>query len=100
MLVASSTFAGSNFQDRVANCVNTSIAYARYATMAGYAVDSDHAAFIAYIQQIADKNETPEAKALIVHLGELAWKSREHKSVQEDTLKMFTDCYSGLGLKL
>lgn len=92
---------GPNFQERVSNCVNTSVAYSRYATMANDALDTDHAAFIAFIQEIADKNSTPEAHAIIINLGKLAWANRGHKTtVQEDTMKMFNECYDNLGTKL
>ena len=100
ILIATPTFAGDKFSDQVAGCVYESVAYARYATMAAMASDSDHAAFMAFIQQIADKNDSPEAHALILSLGEQAWRSRRQKTAQADAMDIFTKCYSELGLKI
>lgn len=90
----------ATFQEQVAGCANQSIAYGRYATMADLADDDDHAAFIAFIQQIADKNPTEEGRAFILRIGKQAWSQRGQKNVQVEALKVFNECYDKLGMKL
>lgn len=87
-----------NFLEGIDDCVKATIAFTRFAQIATDAQEKDKPAFVAYIQQIADTNEDPEAKAAIVGLGELAWQVRG-KSVQATAQAFYGKCYTKLQTK-
>lgn len=88
-----------NFEEQIEFCVSMSTEYTQLATMADDAQDSDHAAFVAFVQQEAESFHNEKAKQSIIHIGQLAWLSRGH-DIHGNAIKMFKECYSHLGTKL
>lgn len=87
-----------SFFDQITGCVNISVVFTQFATLAETTPDNEKPAFLAYIQQVADRNQNPRTKAFIVNLGDLAWASRG-ESVRAQAMKLYEDCFNSLGTK-
>lgn len=87
------------FFQEITGCVNMSVAYAQYAAFANNTPDSDKAAYMILIQQIADKNQSPRIKEIVKHLGDLAWSARG-RSIQADAMDLYQTCFNRIGKKI
>lgn len=98
MLPALAMARGPSFLDQIHSCVESTVKYTEFATLADDSQDSDHGAFTAFVQQEADAQGNPAVKQLFISLGNLAWLSRGH-DVHQDAMAMYDKCYSKLGTK-
>lgn len=88
-----------SFIQQLHNCTNLAVGYTEFAMYAEQAKESDHATFIAFVQQIAQDNREPY-KSLIIMLGQKAWAHKAKDDVHEQAMSVFDQCASHLGTKI
>lgn len=90
---------GPTFVDQIHSCVETTVKYTEFATLADDSKDADHGAFTAFVQQEADAQGNPSVQQLFIHLGELAWLTRG-KDVHAEAMDMYEKCFTKLGTQV
>lgn len=89
----------SSFYAGVEQCTDIAVVYTQIATVANNTKDSDKPIFIAYVEQLANRNQSARAKAIIEHMGSMAWAARGD-SVTGDAMSLYEQCFDNLGTKV
>lgn len=88
-----------NLIDEMTECTHESIIFTQLADAAQSTPDDKKATFDAFIDEVAERQQGPQAQAFIRNLGEIAWHIRGHDATSSVAMHLYQMCMDSTGLK-